>query len=100
MTDNRTTETALNRVSFNEYGDYLDRPYVVRALKSFDVNKLDDDGFVIEDELFHVEKGSVWEIYGPSYENDVHLDGDGGYLELNWDDLAWFELLEEGGYYE
>lgn len=92
------SKTALNRVHFNEYGDYLDRPYVVRALESFDVNKLDDDGFVIDNEFFHVEKGSTWEIYHPSYTNDVHLEGVGGWLELNWDDLKVFELLEEGGY--
>ena len=36
MTDNRTTETALNRVHFNEYGDYLDRPYVVRCIKALE----------------------------------------------------------------
>lgn len=93
------SKTAFERVHFNEHGDYLDKPYVVRALESFDVNKLDDDGFVIDNEFFHVEKGSVWEIYRPSYTgNDVHLDGDDGWLELNWGDLKVFELLEEGGY--
>lgn len=95
------TETALNRVHFNEYGDCLDRPYVVRALKSIDVNKLDEDGCFVDGETFHVVGGSTWEVRGPSWTgSDVHLDGDDGYLELNWGDLALFELIEEGGYDE
>ena len=94
-------QTAFGRVRFNEFGDYLDKPYVVRALFSFDVNRLDDDGCLIDNEVFHVAEGSLWEIYRPSYTgNDVHLDGDDGYLELNWDDLKLFKLLEEGGYYD
>lgn len=107
-------QTAFDRVHFNEYGDYLDKPYVVRALKSFDVNRVDGDGFLIENEFFTVEEGSVWEIDGPSFENDVHLvevvgkpcavhgfrGNVYGTLNLNWDDLKLFELLEEGGYYD
>ena len=104
-TGNRTTETALNRIHFNEYGDYLDKPYVVRCIKTFDVNRSDGDGFIIEGETYTVEEGSVWEIYCPSYENDVSLTevtkgNVYSRLDLNWDDLALFELLEEGGYYE
>lgn len=92
--------TAEGRVHFNEFGDYLDQPYVVRALRSFDVNLSDGDGGFVEGELFHVEEGSVWEVYEPGDENDVHLDGNDGWLDLNWDDLRMFELLEEGGYSE
>ena len=90
----------------------LDRPYTVRALKGFDVNRVDANGFLIENEFYHVEEGSVWEIDGPSFENDVHLvECDGkpcdvggvrgncyGELNLNWGDLELFELIEEGGY--
>ena len=94
-------ETVLNRIRFNEYGDYLDRPYVVRALESFDVNRIDEDGCFIDGESFHVDEGSTWEIWHPSYTgNDVRLDGDDGFLDLNWDDLKLFELMEEGGYDE
>lgn len=98
-------QTAFDCVHFNEYGDYLDKPYVVRALKSFDVNKADLDGFLIENESFTVEKGSIWHIYSPYCENDVELiEANTGNvystLSLNWDDLKLFELLEEGGYYE
>ena len=98
--------TALNRDSFNERGDRLDKPYVVRALKSFDVNRTDVDGFLIEGETYTVKKGSVWEIYGPSYTNDVRLTEAGahgnvyGELDLNWGDMALFELVQEGGYYD
>lgn len=102
--------TALDRVHFNEYGDYLDKPYVVKCIKSFQVNLVDAHGFIIENEYFDVEAGSLWEIDGPSYENDVHLVSVEGRhsrgsvtystLELNWDDLKLFELIEEGGYYE
>lgn len=92
--------TALGHVHFNEYGDYLDKPYVVRAIESFDVNLLDEDGFIVENESFHVNEGSVWEIYHPGSETDLRLEGDDGYLNLNWDDLKVFELIEEGGYYE
>ena len=98
-------QTAFDRVHFNEYGDYLDKPYVVRALKSFDVNRDDGDGFLIENESFTVEEGSVWHIYSPWCENDVELIEANtgnvyGRLSLNWDDLKLFELLEEGGYYD
>lgn len=92
--------SALDRVKFNEYGDYLDTPYVVKAIKGFDVNMLDENDNIVEGDYFHVEAGSIWEIWHPSSTNDVHLDGDGYYLDLNWDDLALFELLEEGGYNE
>lgn len=99
-------QTAFGRIHFNEFGDYLDKPYVVRANKSFNVNRTDPDGFLVENEFFTVEEGSVWHIYSPFCDNDVELieaaSGGNVYhtLSLNWDALKLFELVEEGGYYD
>ena len=98
-------QTAFDHVHFNEYGDCLDKPYVVRALRTFNADRADLDGFLIENESFTVEEGSVWHIYSPYCENDVELiQANTGNvysrLSLNWDDLKLFELIEEGGYYD
>lgn len=84
-------------VRLNEYGDTLDEPYVVRAVKDFTVPHY--DWWADLDRDIIVPKGSEWAIYGASCENDYLLESDCWALDLSQSDLdEYFELVAEGGY--
>lgn len=92
-------------IGFDEHGTEFDEPYVVRCVRPFDVfndlyGEVDDAG-----ERLHVEAGTEWEIFSPSYESGVSLEGtgevDGWTLDLSWEALdECFELIREGRYYD
>lgn len=58
-----------------------------KCIKEFSLDKYDDDGFIIEDEIFVVPLDSIWERSEFSYMSDVRLEGNLGWLELDKDTL-------------
>lgn len=61
-----------------------------RCLEDFRVDRVDDNGFTIENEFFIVEKGTVWNT--PEDEN-FRLTG--GEIRLENDDLEWIEITKK-----
>lgn len=64
----------------------------VRCIESFDIERIDDDGFVIESEYFTVEKRSVWDVKEDKYrlvDGEVRLEREGV------GSFAWMEITKE-----
>lgn len=66
-----------------------------KCTKSFSVDEYDDNGSMIEDRQFVVEKGTVWEVSDEKYRfvggNDSTRleDADGRWLEVYDDTIAY-----------
>ncbi len=73
-----------------------------KCMKSFCVDKYDDDGFLVENETIVIEEGKIYELNENGYmmiggKDHVHLDDadDGSWLEITKEHLEkYFELLE------
>lgn len=73
-----------------------------KCIKSFCVDKYDDDGFLIENSSIVIVKGRIYELDESSHmmiggQDHVHLDAvdDGSWLEITKGTLKeCFELLE------
>lgn len=73
-----------------------------KCIKSFCVDRYDDDGFLIENDTVVIEEGKVYELNESGYmtiggKDHVHLDNvdDGSWLEITKERLEeYFEVLE------
>ena len=73
-----------------------------KCIKSFCVDKYDNDGFLIQNATMVIEEGKIYEVDKSGYmmiggSNHVHLDAvdDSSWLEISEEHLEkYFELLE------
>lgn len=73
-----------------------------KCIKSFCVDKYDDDGFMIENSVVVIDEGKIYELDDSDHTiigGEVHLDSidDGSWLEITKEILEeYFDLLEVG----